>query len=428
MRILHFGDAHYEEAKHRKTAADGIDQGWHDVAAAVDQIVDRAIELAKSETVVVAFGGDLARTRKPSPQTYEHFGSAVARLAQCGIPVIAVPGNHDIASNGEANALDPLSVIPSFHLFNEPEVVYIGSNIEEGTWVGQDDVGARAAIVCMPWLSQSVAAQNLEGLGLAERLNAMSHAALAIIRDLAAEPISNGIPTFLLYHGTVQGGLTPTGQMAHLFHEPVLGAVELDQIGFAAVMLNHLHKRQQLPAGTPMWYSSSVERLNFGDEHDDKGALEWSVPEDGEKSIVTPVDTNARRFVTVTSVDDYGHTNFVHSVYSDGDELDVDHAIVRVRITSEPDPDDNWQVDELTKAFMNAGAHAVAEVVIDEPERGVAHEAMDVARHSPLEALKAWLLTEHPDDDQYRDAVLARAVSLDDSTTLEIPTPEAIPA
>lgn len=410
MKIVHTSDWHFEEAKHRKPAADGVDQGWHDVASALDQIVAKAIEIAGTlEPVVFAFGGDLARTRKPSPQTYAHVASAIAKLHRNGIPVIGIPGNHDIASNGEANALDPLAHLPGFHLFNQPEIAYVEHRSTSVVAVNKSPRGAtKAAIVCVPWLLQSVAAANLpDGLSLAERLNAMSHAALAIIRDLAADPISQGIPTFLLYHGTVQGGLTPTGQMAHLFHEPVLGTVELDQIGLAGVMVGHLHKRQQLAAGTPMWYSSSVERLNFGDENDTKGALVWSVPEAGEKATVEPFDIDARRFMTLTNA----------SVYDT-----VEDAIVRVRL-NEPLGD-----RDIARELLDQGAHAVTEVVIDQPERGVAHASMDVARYSPLDALREWLLTEYPDDDGFRDAVLSRAASLDEPTTITIPEPEAIPA
>ena len=63
MKLHHFGDIHYDEAKHRRPAPDGIDQGWHDVARAVEVVVDAAIATAALEPTALVFGGDLSRTR-----------------------------------------------------------------------------------------------------------------------------------------------------------------------------------------------------------------------------------------------------------------------------------------------------------------------------------------------------------------------------
>lgn len=411
MKLFHFGDVHYEEAKHRRQAPDGQDQGWHDVANAVEMIVNAAITNAQTEPTVLVFGGDLARTRKPSPQTYAHFGWNIARANAAGVPTIAIPGNHDIASAGDANALEPLRHVPGFHLFNQPGTAWItvDKNPEEdeiphvriqrnapaeGTWLK-----AEAAITCMPWVTRAQAAANAGDVDQDDLLQQMARQILTVIQAEAAAPIEQGIPTFVLYHGTVTGGQTATGQQAHLFHEPAVSAIDLGNMGLAGVMLNHLHKRQELGSvngGTPIVYSSSVERLTFGDERDTKGWVEWTWTE--QQTRYTYGDTNARRFVTLT--DETAWT-----------PADVKDAIVRCRYTTGETLTDPAQME---RDLLAAGAHRVVEISITPAEEDNTLDLAAVEQAAdPLKALVDWLQTEMPDlDQEQRLRILDNAAEL----------------
>lgn len=403
MKILHLGDLHYEEAAWRRPGDAGVDQGWHDVADAVDELIDCAIAEASMGTpVAIAFGGDLARTRNPSPQTYWHFAGAIARAAKAGIPTVAIPGNHDLDKAKGANALDPLHEVPGFHLANQPGVAYLHELAAGGVAVERGTPGGTAAIVTIPWTPRSVAAAQLPPDTPHEQVcSRMGDAVVAIARELAAAPIAAGIPTFLLYHGTVSGAETATGQLAHLFNEPVVSAIDLDRIGFSGVMLNHIHKRQSIgsinPGSTPIVYSSSVERITFGDETDTKGAVAWEVPPAGvgiggqpHRATFHYVDTDARPFVTIDELE--FHTE------ATGEPLwpEVQDAIVRVRLRRE-DLDVDVEPADLERSLLAAGAHRVAEVTIAEDAVEVQHEASDTARTDPYLALARWLETEHAD-------------------------------
>lgn len=401
MKIIHTADWHFEEARHRRIAADGIDQGWHDVAGCLREIVDHAIASAATEPTVLFFGGDLAKSRKPSPQTYAFVGEQFGRLHADGVPIVCLPGNHDLASSGEANALDPLAHLPGVHLYNEPGIAYIGGTDAAIVTHGQHPTTA-AAIVCVPWLQRSVAAANLPSdTPLEVVLDTMSTAALAVIRELTAAPLAAGIPTFIGYHGTVLGGRTATGQAAHLFHEPVLSAVDLGNLGVAGVMLGHLHKRQDIGSSVvgapPIVYSSSVERLTFGDESDEKGGVAWTVPSSiGQAAEYSWIDTNARPFVTVTEPP--------VGIWAFQD------AIVRVRLA---DVGEEFEPAAMERLLLDAGAHKVTEVVVDTGDQRVEHAAADLARTDPLEALAEWIAVEHPDI-----TAEERALLMDDASRL----------
>lgn len=442
MKIIHTGDWHFEEAKHRRPGADGVDQGWHDVATAVAHVVDHAIECAATEPTVLMFGGDLARSRKPSPHTYRFVAQQFRRLHAAGVPVVAIPGNHDIDTAGSANALEPLGQLPGVHLFNEPGVAYLyppsgvgafGLAVERDvTKLREGDV--QAAIVCMPWVQRSVAAASLPpGTPLDEVLRAVGEATFAIIRDLvwSVQKPSAGtdVPVMVAWHGTVAGGQTATGQDAHLFKEAVLSPIDLDGLRVAGVMLNHLHKRQSIghhrEGAVPILYSSSVERLTHGDATDTKGAVEWTLPErtasaqeiaDGTdpRASYRWIDTPARRFVTVEHWHPDGATF----------PADVEDAIVRVRIDATEQPL-NVTANDITRTLLTlAGAHAVTEVSIDTGDVRVQHDAADAARTDPLQALVDWLAVEKPDAAQsWRDQVVADAASL---LGRDVPTVQAV--
>lgn len=414
MKILQLGDLHYEEAHWRRPGELGIDQGWHDVADRVDELVEHAIAIEQTgEPIAVAFGGDLARTRNPSPSTYHHFAQAITALREHGIPVVAIPGNHDVDKAKGANALDPLTEVPGFHLFNRPGVAYVygsihGTEVYRSPSIGLDRKPT-AAIVCVPWTPRSaVAAQLPADTPHEEICSRMGAAVAAIAKAEALDPISRGIPTFLLYHGTVSGAQTATGQLAHLFNEPVVSAIDLDQVGFAGVMLNHIHKRQAIgsirPGATPIAYSSSVERLTFGDEDDAKGAILWTVPEEAAtidgpaRADLEWIDTTARDFRTIDVLEFTDET---------GEPLwpEVLDAIVRVRLRREELDVDVEPVD-LERSLLAAGAHRVAEVSIEEPDVAAQHEASDTARTDPRLALARWLETELPDNPAEENAVL----------------------
>lgn len=418
MKFFQTCDWHFEEASGRRGGADGVNEGWHDIARCLTHIVDAAIESAKVEPTVMFFGGDLARNRRPTPQTYAFVGGQIWRLHAAGVPVVAIEGNHDVPGAGEASALKPLANVPGFHLFDEPGIAWIhetgvGAQVRREPprpVPGDTSTNAVAAIVCVPWLQRSVAAAQLPSdTPLEEVLPAMALGGLAIMRDLVLKAKDAGVPVMLGYHGCVEGGQVPTGQRVSVFHEPIISANDLGSLGVAGVMLGHIHMRQDLGSSIPgsprIVYSSSIERLTFGDEKDTKGAAVWTLPTNvDDAATVDWIDTPARVFITVDSIDGIDYA---------GGEPAVDGAIMRVRLDAAVAALHDVDEREIERALLAAGAHRVTEVVLDQGITRVEHAAADLARTDPIEALREWLVVEHPEEtDAWIASVLADAASL----------------
>lgn len=408
MIIIHTGDWHFEEARHRNPGAGGISEGWYDVAAAFDKLVDRAIELSHAgHDVVVAFGGDLSQGRKPTPQTYAHVAEGIRRMTSAGVRVIATPGNHDLSSNEEANALQPLASLDGFELINEPAIAWIGyDGGRPGIEIGRKHwPHVQAAIVAVPFVTRSQASANLPAdTDPDELLEAMGGAITAIIRGLVAEARKTApdVPIFLMYHGTVSGAYTAEGQPAHLFKEPIVSAIDIGTLGLAGAMYSHIHKRQELggtaPGSTRQAYCSSLERLHFGDESDTKGWAEWEVLPGQPTADLKWQDTDAREFVTI-EIDGNGIAYDPATRVLTGRQ-DFAGAIVKVQTSAAELERSGLSEREIRKLLIAAGAHAVPEIIVSRETQDVQHEAADLARTDPMIALADYLADEHPDQDQ----------------------------
>src|SRR5512137_2772159 len=77
----------------RVDAATGINARVMDFLRRLSDIVDYAIE---QDVDVFVFAGDAYKTRDPNPTYQREFARRIKRLADAGIPVILVVGNHDL--------------------------------------------------------------------------------------------------------------------------------------------------------------------------------------------------------------------------------------------------------------------------------------------------------------------------------------------
>src|SRR5690242_13382168 len=92
MRFLHTSDWHVGRAIRGRSRAPEFEDALHEVVGiAVDEGCD---------AVLVA--GDLYDHRSPAPEADALVFEALVRLHEAGIPVVAIPGNHDSAARLEA--------------------------------------------------------------------------------------------------------------------------------------------------------------------------------------------------------------------------------------------------------------------------------------------------------------------------------------
>ncbi|UCC17204.1 MAG: metallophosphoesterase, partial [Dehalococcoidales bacterium] len=126
MKIVHFADLHLGvESYGRIDPATGISSRLLDFLAALDQVVDYAID---NTVDIVIFCGDAYKSREPSQTQQREFAKRINRLVTNDIPLFIVTGNHDLPNAvGKATATEIFDTleIKGVYVSNRPDVYRI---------------------------------------------------------------------------------------------------------------------------------------------------------------------------------------------------------------------------------------------------------------------------------------------------------------
>jgi exonuclease SbcD len=128
---------------------------------------------------------------------------------------------------------------------------------------------------------------------------------------------------------------------------------------FDYVALGHIHKHQVLNEQPPVIYSGSIERIDFGEEREDKGFVVAEV-ERGRASWKF-VKTDARPFVTV-EVDVRSDDPTVEVLEAIA-ARQIEDAVVRIIVRTVAEKEPLINEDEIRRAL--AGAFHIAAIVKD---------------------------------------------------------------
>ena len=293
MRILHFADVHIGVENYSRTDPDsGLSTRLHDFLDTFDELVDYAID---SDVHLALFCGDAYKSRDPSQTQQREFAKRIVRLSEAGIPSFLLIGNHDTPHvQGRATALDIYRTLPT------PRVT-IGDNA--ATYLVETADGP-LQIVAAPWIrrSQFLAREEMRGLSTFQ-INEKISDTLTNIIQTQAERLDPDIPAVLSGHVTVNDARTSSEQSMMLGSDHVLlrSSVALPQFDYVA--LGHIHKHQVIGQNPHVVYSGSLERIDFGEERDEKGfcvvELDSSRPQGQRMKGFEFRPVNARRFLTI---------------------------------------------------------------------------------------------------------------------------------
>lgn len=349
MRLLHVADLHGGLLTHSRPDPDsGLPSRVVDVARCWHE----AAELGVKEAVDVAIlAGDVFQTPNPSAGALTGFGNGLRVLEENGIPTVIIPGNHDRAPHPNQECVLQVFSSDFVHVVERPEVVEI-----EGI-----------RIACLPSVSPHLLMAKRQGIARSELVQALVDGLVTVLGDLRTQS-----PDVLTLHWTVEGSVLSTGRDVQIIGpgDPVLPLAELEG-PWRYVAAGHIHKAQAI--GDLGWYSGSVDRMSFGEEHEDKLALLVDVDE--KEAHVTPHVLHARRFVTITD----------QTLDLRPDELALEGAIVRLKLGAEH----AGAVDGIRRDAYSAGAEIVtggAEVTRE--LRARAEHVTESLGHE--EAIEAW--------------------------------------
>jgi exonuclease SbcD len=352
VKLLHFADLHLGVENYgRMDPATGLSTRLVDFLHAYNQVVDYALE---NDIGLVVFTGDAYKTRDPNPTYQREFARRIQRLSTAGIPTVLVAGNHDTPSAlGRAITVEIFATleVENVHVVKKPEVFPIKT--KDGP----------VQIVALPWITRSALVARDEHKN--KNLEEINQLILEKITNIIVGPdglisqLDPSLPTILAAHATVQGAVYGSERSVMLGQEVILPPSLAKNPAFDYVALGHIHKHQVLNEQPPVIYSGSIERIDFGEEREDKGFVVAEV-ERGRASYQF-VKTDARPFVTI-EVDARSDDPTAEVLEAIG-HRDIEDAVVRVIIHTAAEKEALINEDEIRRAL--AGAFYVAAMVKD---------------------------------------------------------------
>jgi len=386
MRIVHFADLHLGiENYGRIDPATGLSSRLNDFLAALDQLVDYALQ---NRVDLVLFCGDAYKTREPSQTQQREFARRINRLATGNIPVFLLVGNHDMPNASwratTTEIFDTLAVENIYVSSNRPDIYKIPT--ASGT----------VQVVSLPWLRRStlLSREDTKNLSIEQITQRMQEALTRVITDKAAG-LDPTLPAILAAHVWVTGARVGSESLISIGQEPAVLLSNIALPAFDYVALGHIHKHQVLSENPPVVYSGSLERVDFGEENDEKGFYAVDIepdPTTGKRQVsfeFHPV--NARRFLTIDvtpETDDLDPTATVLRAIA-GQETNVRDAVVRLHISLPSSIEGQLHNNEIRDALKDAHYATIAREVHHETRLRLGNHADEELK--PLAALKAWL-------------------------------------
>ncbi|HLA64333.1 MAG TPA: exonuclease SbcCD subunit D [Rhodothermales bacterium] len=367
MKILHCADIHLGYETHgRLDPETGLNTRLLDFRRCFDVMVERAL----AERVdLFLFCGDAYRTPDPTPTQQKLFAEALAPVAEAGIPIVMIVGNHDHpVSFGKASSVD---IFPHLrgdvHVFRRPDSARIETK------------AGPLQLIALPWPIRSVLLSKEVHRGKTpHEIREHIEELYADFVTAAARELDPALPAVVAAHLSIQGAELGGSERASLIaHEPKLTVGQLAAPGVDYVALGHIHKFQDRNAdafargeGPPVVYSSSIERISFKEHDAPKGfvLVDIEAGPGGKTTRFEFVETPARRFIPI-EVDARETVDPTTVILNAIARHDIDDAVVRVRyrVTEKEAPLVDPQA--IREALKTADTIAAVERAVDPVER-----------------------------------------------------------
>ena len=252
----------------------------------------------------------------------------------------------------------------------------------------------------MPWLRRSGLLSRDETRNLPlEELNKKLQQVLTDIINEQVKQLDPAIPAVLAGHVSISTAKPGSETMMSIGSEHILLLSAVANPAFDYVALGHIHKQQVLNERPPVIYSGSLERVDFGEENDDKGFYEVEITADatGKRQTAYRFHTvHARRFrtlnVELTGEEPDPTTTILNSIATHREQSR--DAVVRLNIKLPASQEKQLRDPDIREALKDAD---YLSITLDR-QRTIRTRTLTGAETAgelpPLESLKAWLETQ----------------------------------
>jgi exonuclease SbcD len=342
----------------RVDAKTGLNQRVIDFLRSLNFLIDSAIE---RDVALVVFSGDAFRNQKPNPTLQREFARAIRRLTRHDIKVFLLVGNHDLPNldkQAHSMAIYDVLDIDGVYVARSPEVFLIET--KQGP----------VQVAALPHFSRSKLIASIKDTHpeyknktLTELNDLMVLMIENFVADLAAQVAEKpDVPAILATHASISTAkIGNEGRSILMGSEMTVLPSTLQRPEFDYVAMGHIHKFQDLSNGAypHLVYSGSIDRVDFGEEREDKGFCLVRLVRRATTYEFMP--TPARRFVTIDVECATDDPTAEVCKRLEGETLA--ESVVRVRVKVPAQLKDQIRKDEIIGAL--ADAHYVAHVTVE---------------------------------------------------------------
>lgn len=391
IRLLHTADLHLGvESYGRMDPATGLSSRVVDCLAALDQAVQAALD---QEIDLFLFCGDAYKNREPSPTLQREFAKRVAHLASQGVAVFLLVGNHDLP-----NALGRATAVEIFDTLAIQNIYVAG---RPGTY-RVETRGGPLQVVALPWVTHSriLSREEYKGLTLQE-VNRLVEKKLENIIQNEVASLEPGIPSVLAAHILVSGARPSSEARMALMqaNDALLMPSQVADPAFAYVALGHIHRHQVLNTLPPVVYAGGLQRLDFGEEKEEKGYVMVEISGGGQKespyqAAFRFVPIAARPFLTI-EVNAEAEEDPTAAILRALARHNVEGAIVRLVLRLTAAGEGLLREGEIRRALREAHYVSISREVKREQRSRLGGRAAEEL--GPLEALELYLKDKKTD-------------------------------
>jgi exonuclease SbcD len=208
------------------------------------------------------------------------------------------------------------------------------------------------------------------------------------------------LPAILAAHVWVAGAQVGSERLMTIGQEHTLLPGNVANPAFDYIALGHIHKHQVLTENPPAVYAGSLERVDFGEEGDEKGFYIVDIEQDkqtGSRKVSFSFHEVAGRPFHTIGVDiDEGDSNPMVTILESIHPDVVKDAIVRLQISLPAELEEQLRDSEIRGALKEAYYFTIAKDIRREARLRLGKTT--AGEIAPLEALKTYLQTNYPAD------------------------------
>lgn len=357
MKILTFADLHTGVTSYGKIdPATNLNTRILNSLESLDETIDYAIN---NRIKVIIAAGDMYKNSMPHSNLTSEFNKRIQRALDAGIQVLMLSGNHDVdkieTKKSPMVVFDDLKV-PNIHHTREHKEVNLTVD------------GETVKFVFLPTYHDS-----------------------AMVEEIVNNTTYDGNPIIYIFHGTIRGAALNDWNIAE--KEIHVEAEVFDKPGVAAVVMGHLHKHQTLYNKPLVYYTGSLQRVDFSEENQPKGFVVLDVAPDSSVEYEF-VEVESQKFCTL-NIDLLGEQNETDKIIDllDVNKFRVKNAIVRIRV--DLDKSNAFNEKRIYEHAYSLGAENVLDIQ-KRYERKESVRNADLTQHvDELQAVEMWSKDKH---------------------------------